>query len=52
MSGPDWWFDQFERLEAELGYEPSGEQVDEACADALADAIDRAHDEAKEGEEE
>jgi hypothetical protein len=45
MLGPDWWFDQFERLEAEYGYEPTGEEVDEAVAEHFADQIDRATDE-------
>jgi hypothetical protein len=48
-NGPDWWFDEYERLESEYGHEPSGEEVNES----IVAKRDRAKDHAKyEGDEE
>ena len=43
----DIWFKQLERLEVELGYTPSDDEVDAAVVDYLAERVDRAKDEAK-----
>lgn len=41
------WFEQLERLESELGYTPSDDEVNTAVKDRLAELADRAKDEAK-----
>ena len=38
------WLKAYERLEYELDREPTGEEVDERCADIEAALIDRAMD--------
>ena len=36
------WLEEYEKLAIEKGYPPSGEEVDEACADRLAHLADQA----------
>jgi len=42
------WMEEYERLEEELGREPTGREVDIAVGDRLGDIADRAKDAWKE----
>ena len=40
----DMWVLAYEKLEAELGREPTGSEVDDKCADMLAKITDRLYE--------